>query len=91
MPVYVDKAKIPYRRMLMSHMLADTLPELHAMADRIGLARLHFQVSNGGVPHYDVCQTYRDKAISAGAIVIGRNQVVTIMRAWSPRKDAVNE
>jgi hypothetical protein len=54
MPVYVDEAKNPYGRMLMSHMLADTLPELHAMADIVGLKRAWFQ-GNASTAHYDLC------------------------------------
>lgn len=80
MPVYVDCAKHTYGRMIMSHMLADTLDELHAMADRVGLKRKWFQ--NHGTPHYDLCQAKRQLAIEAGAIVIGRKQVVALIRKW---------
>ena len=41
--VYVGKREYQYRRMLMSHMIADTLDELHEMADKIGVSRRHFQ------------------------------------------------
>jgi hypothetical protein len=80
MPVYVDRAKNPYGRMIMSHMLADSLVELHAMADRIGLARRHFQPLS--TPHYDVCQAYRAKAIQAGAIEIDRVRTAALIREW---------
>jgi len=69
MAVYVDKFKTPYRGMLMSHMLADTLEELHAMADRIGIKRKWFQ--NKSTPHYDICQSKRKLAIANGAVEIG--------------------
>lgn len=39
MTVYVDNALIPYGRMQMSHMIADTEEELHQMADDIGVKR----------------------------------------------------
>ena len=57
MRVFVDSAKLPYGRMLMSHMLADTLEELHDMADPIGIARKWFQPTS--TPHYDICQEKR--------------------------------
>lgn len=53
------------RKMKMSHMVADTSDELHAMADNIGLARQHYQGD-----HYDVSMSLRRKAIEAGAVAI---------------------
>ena len=88
MGVYVDTALNPYGRMLMSHMMADTLDELHAMADRIGIARRHFQPANGK-PHYDVCQAKRAAAIRAGAVVIDRKQTAALVRQWWARADAL--
>jgi len=78
MAVYVDQGKIPYRGMLMSHMLADSLDELHSMADRIGLRRIWFQ--GEGTPHYDLCQAKRRLAIQRGAIEIDRRQTATLIR-----------
>lgn len=49
----------------MSHMIADTDEELHAMADRIGVARRWFQGD-----HYDVTMTKRAEALKAGAVAI---------------------
>ena len=53
--------------MIMSHMFADDLEELHTLAQAIGLKREWFQ-TNSSVPHYDVCQTKRALAIEQGAI-----------------------
>lgn len=69
MTVYVDDMhKLPmgrFGRMKMSHMIADTEAELHAMADRIGLARRWYQGD-----HYDVSLSLRAKAVAAGAVEI---------------------
>jgi hypothetical protein len=78
MAVYVDQAKNKFRRMLMSHMLADTPAELHAMAEKIGLRRSWFQ--NHGTPHYDVCQSKRELAIAAGAVVIDRRLLGALIK-----------
>lgn len=78
MPVYVDKSRNSYRRMFMSHMVADTLDELHAMADAIGIKRKWFQPESH--PHYDICQSKRALAIMKGALEIGRKDLVTLIR-----------
>jgi len=78
--VYVDKARNPYGRMLMSHMLADSLDELHAMAEQVGLKRRWFQ--SHGTPHYDLCQAKRALAIGGGALEIDRREVVRLIRHW---------
>jgi hypothetical protein len=70
MTVYVDDMFAPYRGMKMSHMIADTEDELHAMADRIGVARRWYQGD-----HYDICQSKRQLAIQLGAIALNRMQL----------------
>lgn len=80
MSVYVDCEKNQYRHMIMSHMVADTLDELHAMAQRLGLKRTWFQTSRNGMPHYDICQTKRAQAITFGAVEIDRRKMVELMR-----------
>lgn len=79
--VYVDKARHCYGRMIMCHMVADSLEELHQMADRIGVARRHFQcppkVRN---PHYDICKTNRTKAVKLGAVEVSTRRIVQIGR-----------
>jgi hypothetical protein len=83
--VYVDNARIRYRGMLMCHLLADTLDELHAMADRVGLRREWFQ-GDAGAPHYDICLTKRQAAIKAGAVEVGRKELVALMRRLRERE-----
>lgn len=78
MPVYVDKARNGYGRMLMCHMVADSLDELHAMADAIGIKRKWFQSESH--PHYDICQSKRKLAIQNGAVEVGRQELVALIR-----------
>jgi Protein of unknown function (DUF4031) len=85
MSVYVDRAKNPYRRMLMSHMLADTLEELHAMADCIGIQRKWFQPKS--TPHYDICQEKKRLALAAGAIECDRRTVVRLIRHYRSKAE----
>lgn len=80
MTVYVDSERNQYRNMIMSHMVADTVDELHAMAQRLALKRSWFQTSRNGMPHYDICQSKREQAIKLGAVVIGRRELVGLVR-----------
>jgi len=82
MPVYVDNARNAFGRMVMSHLIGDTEPELHAMAERIGLKRAWFQkaTTSAKTPHYDLCQEKRLAAIREGAIEIDRRQTVALIR-----------
>lgn len=77
--VYVDAPIWPFGRMMMSHMLADTPEELHAMADKIGISRRWFQ-GQSGTPHYDICKSKRALAVKYGASEISREQLVVIRR-----------
>lgn len=55
------------------HLLADTVDELHAFAQRIGLNRAWFQ--DGNLPHYDLTARRRAAAVKAGAQEIGVREV----------------
>lgn len=68
MSVYVDDMKAPFRGMFMCHMIADSSEELHAMADRIGVARKWVQHPGTPREHYDICLAKRALAVKAGAI-----------------------
>ena len=78
MSVYVDKYEAAYGRMKMSHMIADTLNELHEMAERLGLRRW-FQ-DKSSMPHYDVCLSKRAEAVRFGAILLEKREFVAKMR-----------
>ena len=83
MAVYVDHARNPFGRMLMCHMVADGIEELLMISDRIGLARRHFQ--SGSFPHSDLSQSYRARAVIAGAVEVDRRGLVAVMRAYRAR------
>lgn len=74
MSVYVDDMhRLPMGRlgrMKMSHMIADTEDELHAMAARIGVARKWYQGD-----HYDIALSKRALAVEAGAIEVTLRQL----------------
>lgn len=70
MTVYVDDVRHTYGRMVMCHMWADTTEELHAMADKIGVARKWLQQPpHASWVHYDVSLGAKAKAIKLGAVL----------------------
>jgi hypothetical protein len=85
MSVYVDESRHPFGRMVMCHMVGDTEDELHAMADRIGVDRRHFQ-ADGSAPHYDICKAMRVKAVSHGAIELDKRGIVAVIRRLLARR-----
>lgn len=90
MGVYVDEARIPYRGVMrMSHMVADTEEELHAMADQLGLKREWFQGPPAhDLPHYDVAECNRHKAIRLGAKSITRRELMEFIRRQRSMQNA---
>lgn len=66
MTIYVDNARIPFRNMIMSHLMSDDIDELHEFAARLGMKRAWFQDTS--IPHYDVSEGMRQKAIRMGAV-----------------------
>ena len=79
MSVYVDNARLPYGRMKMAHMFADTSEELLAMADSIGLSRKWIQYPGTYKEHFDVSLTMRSAAINAGALTCDSRALVEVM------------
>lgn len=80
MPVYVDDAQIPYGRMKMCHVLADTHDELMAMMKTIGIAAKHIEAEGEVNEHFNISQAYRTKAIKAGAIEVSSRELVKLIR-----------
>ncbi len=80
MSVYVDDMKAKYGRMIMSHLTADTLKELHDMAEKIGVQRKWFQEPpESSLPHYDISQSKKECAIECGAVEI--EQIETVLHS----------
>lgn len=72
MSVYVDElhcwpTKIKCFQAGSCHMVADTLEELHAMAQKIGLRLAWFQPRRR-LPHYDLTPGRRVEALRCGAL-----------------------
>lgn len=68
MSVYVDDVRHRFGRMIMCHMWADTLAELFAMADAIGVQRKWLQrPPKASWVHFDVSLEKKALAIARGA------------------------
>lgn len=72
MSVYVDGASILWRGKRWCHLYADSLAELLAFGDAIGLSRSWLQNPDGasGLPHYDVTGQMLDRAVTEGATLL---------------------
>lgn len=89
MSVYVDAlmkwgGSATFRWTHSCHMYADTLEELHAFAQSIGMKRAWFQ-NHAFLPHYDLNTSRRKVAVTRGAVEHDRNQMcqwVMDRRAW---------
>lgn len=76
MSVFVDDAELPYGRMIMCHMIADTQKELHDMAGKIGIKRKWYHEG-----HYNICLSKRREAVQLGAVEITKRQCALIRAA----------
>jgi hypothetical protein len=76
--VYVDDVRHRFGRMIMCHLWADSLDELFAMVDKIGVQRKwiqgHPNLSIGKAKgaswlHFDISTAKKTSAIAAGAVL----------------------
>lgn len=90
MAVYVDDELIPWRGKLWCHLVADTLPELHAFARKLGLRQAWFQ-ANAAYPHYDVTISVRDRALSMGACMGDRQTIIACAKLLKYELNSEND
>jgi hypothetical protein len=80
-PVYVDDARIRWRGLLWSHLVANSEEELHAAAASLGIPRSRVQ-DKGRTLHYDLPESWRQRAIDDGvATPVGWRDVVRMRRS----------
>lgn len=81
MTVYVDDVRHRFGNMIMCHLWADTLEELLAMVDKIGVQRKWIQGHqtlsfgkhrNASWVHFDIALTKKAAAIRHGAVLTDR-------------------
>ena len=80
MSIYVDSASIPYGRMKMCHLMADSHEELTDMATTLGLSA-HIQHAGQPGEHLDVSLSKRRQAIKLGALPVRSRDLVEVVRA----------
>jgi len=81
--IYVDNAFIKFGSMTMCHMFGDTIEELHAFAEKLGIKRIWFQPKSW--PHYDVSLSKRAMAITLGAKKVDELEHAR-MRLWMKKE-----
>lgn len=79
MTVYIDDAQIMYKGKLRYHMIADSLPELHAFAASVNIKRCWYHAQKRH-PHYDITHDQKAFALTQGAIEIGDAEFVALAR-----------
>ena len=63
------------------------LEDLHVFAQSIGLRREWFQ-SHATMPHYDLTEVRRRRAIELGAVAATRRDVAMVIRCWRDSQNA---
>ena len=78
--LYVDHVRIPFGRMLMNHLMADTPEELREAAERFGLSA-YIQHPGTEKEHLDVSETKRREALAMRARPVTGREIVGLVRA----------
>lgn len=91
--IFVDDARIPAKvgrlNRRWSHLSVlpwtyESIRALHDFAQKIGLNRAWFQ--KGTLPHYDVTDALRERAIKAGAIDVTWRQMAEMTRPYIKKR-----
>lgn len=77
MTILIDDARWPNHGTLWGHLVSDvSLDELHAFADRAGIARRAFDLD-----HYDYPVDRHGELVGLGAVAVGRRELVRRLAA----------
>lgn len=71
----------------MCHMMADSISELHEMAEKIGLKREWYRPKSS--PHYDLSISKRRVAIKLGAIEADGHKIVELIKKFRALDKAI--
>lgn len=75
--ILVDDCHWWFREKKWCHLVSDeSLDELHAFADALGIPRRGFQGD-----HYDLPEEYRDRAVALGATPVGSRELLRRLKA----------
>lgn len=85
MSLYVDPAVWQWRAIRWCHLLADDPHELHEFARRLDIPRRAFQDKR--LPHYDLPEPTRWRAVDLGALEVSAREIVLVARRLRIRID----
>ena len=77
MAIYVVRSSVSFKGRKWCHLMADTLEELHAFAQQMGIdARLFHR--DASYPHYDITLEMRSMVIAHGAVDADRKMIIAV-------------
>lgn len=65
------------------HLMAASVEELHAFAEKVGIKRCWFEGVRKGHPHYDLNAQNKNKAIDGGAILVTSRELVNKFKEYA--------
>ena len=66
-----------------SHLVADTLENLHFFANSVGYKRCWFHNKRGKKrPHYDINEVDFDRVVEAGAIHVHSYEIINLLKKY---------